>query len=80
LLGAIERGLGGAFAQRLLEDLQNHGTLAERTLRKIAETAGNDSAFNQLIKQLKDEMGIDYLDRLITTNADNEIIVAIEHL
>jgi len=47
LLGAIDRGLGGAFARKLLEDLQNHGTLAERTLRKIADTAGKDDAFNE---------------------------------
>jgi len=31
------------------------------------------------MEKLKTEMGIDYMDRLIPTDADNEIIVAIEH-
>jgi hypothetical protein len=79
LMGAVERGLGGEFAKTLLDDLQNHGTLADRTLRKIVETAGDTDGFERLLKQLLREMGADYLDAIRDKLPPNEIIVAIDH-
>jgi hypothetical protein len=79
LMGAIEQGRGGEFAKTLLDDLQNHGTLSDRTLRKIVETAGDSAAFESLLQQLVTEMGINYLDALRDKLPPNEIIVAVEH-
>jgi hypothetical protein len=79
LVSAIAKGVGGKFASVLLEDLQHHGTLSDRTLRKIMNVAGNDAKFEDLVKQLKKEMGADYLDRVKDKLPPNEIIIAIEH-
>lgn len=79
LLGNIGAGVGGDFAKVLLDDLQNHGTLADRTLRKISETAGKPAEFEKLVRQLKSEMGADYLARIKDKLPLNEIVIAIEH-
>ncbi len=79
LLGNIGAGVGGDFAKVLLDDLQNHGTLAERTLRKIMETAGKPAEFEKLIRQLKNEMGTNYLTLIKDKLPPNEIVIAIEH-
>lgn len=79
LVAAIAKGSGGVFAKVLLEDLQNHGTLSDRTLRKIIEAAGNDKKFEEMVDRLKKEMGADYLDIIKDKLPPNEIVIAIEH-
>lgn len=79
LIAAIAKGSGGLFVKILLDDLQNHGTLADRTLRKIIEAAGEDKLFEKCISQLKQEMGGDYLELIKDKLPPNEIVIAIEH-
>jgi len=79
LASAIGKGIGGEFVKVLLDDLQNHGTLADRTLRKIIDAAGKDASFEKMIAQLKHEMGEDYLQLIKDKLPPNEIVIAIEH-
>ena len=79
LVAAISKGSGGAFVRTLLEDLQHHGTLSDRTLRKIIESAGSDKKFEDAINRLKKEMGAGYLAGIKDKLPPNEIVVAIEH-
>lgn len=79
LATAIGSGTGGPFVKALLDDLQNHGTLSDRTLRKIIEASRSPQTFEQLIEQLEAEMGADYLDAIKTGMPRNEIVIAIEH-
>lgn len=79
LSGAISQAIGGEFVKVLLDDLQNHGTLADRTLRKIVETAGEQKKFGSLIHLLEREMGSDYLQGIKDKLPANEIVIAIEH-
>lgn len=79
LSGAISKGWGGVFVKDLLDDLQNHGTLADRTLRKIVEASGSQKAFEDLIRLLRKEMGADYLEKIKDKLPPNEIVIAIEH-
>ncbi len=79
LSGAISRGWGGDFVRVLLDDLQNHGTLADRTLRKIVEASGVRKDFEDLIRLLQKEMGADYLEDIKERLPPNEIVIAIEH-
>lgn len=79
LVAAISKGSGGAFARTLLEDLQHHGTLSDRTLRKIIGSAGNEKKFEDAMHRLKKEMGADYLAGIKDKLPPNEIVVAIEH-
>lgn len=79
LATAIGRGVGGDFVNVLLEDLQNHGTLSERTLRKIVDASRDSKAFPKLIQQLRREMGANYLDAMKSKLAPSEIVIAIEN-
>jgi len=79
LAGAIGKGVGGAFVKVLLDDLQNHGTLSDRTLRKIIDAAKTDSSFADFIGKLTEEMGEDYLEKIKDQLPPNEIVIAIEH-
>jgi len=79
LIAAIAKGAGGLFAKVLLDDLQNHGTLSDRTLRKIIEASVDDKKFEKAIGQLKKEMGADYLDLIKDKLPPNEVVIAIEH-
>jgi hypothetical protein len=79
LATAIGRGTGGPFVKVLLDDLQNHGTLSDRTLRKIIDGSRSERTFTQLIGQLEGEMGADYLDTIKVRIPPNEVVIAIEH-
>jgi len=79
LLGKIGAGVGGDFAKVLLDDLQNHGTLSDRTLRKIVEASGKNTEFEKIIHQLQREMGANYLALIKEKLPPNEIVIAIEH-
>jgi hypothetical protein len=79
LATAIGSGTGGPFVKVLLDDLQNHGTLSDRTLRKIIDASRSPKTFTRLIEQLEAEMGADYLDAIKTRIPPNEIVIAIEH-
>ncbi len=79
LVAAIAKGSGGLFAKVLLDDLQNHGTLSDRTLRKIIEASGEDKKFEKAIGRLKQEMGADYLELIKDKLPPNEIVIAVEH-
>ena len=79
LVAAIAKGSGDGFAKVLLEDLQNHGTLSDRTLRMIIDTAGNDTKFEKMITRLSQEMGADYLEIIKEKLPPNEIVIVIEH-
>jgi len=79
LATAIGSGTGGPFVKVLLDDIQNHGTLSDRTLRKIIDASRNAKTFTRLIEQLEGEMGGDYLDAIKTRIPPNEIVIAIEH-
>lgn len=79
LVAAISRGAGGSFVKTLLEDLQHHGTLSDRTLRKIIESAGSEKKFDETITRLKKEMGSNYLDTIKEKLPPNEVVVAFEH-
>lgn len=79
LLHAISNGIRVDFAKTLLDDIQNHGTLAERTLRRIVETDAQPAPLNEVLDRLRHEMGADYLQTLKSQLPPNEIIVAIEH-
>jgi superfamily II DNA or RNA helicase len=79
LISKIASGAGGVFAKILLDDLQNHGTLSDRTLRKIIEASGTDVKFEKAISLLKTEMGADYLAIIKDKLPPNEIVIAIEH-
>lgn len=79
LAGAIGKGIGGAFVKVLLDDIQNYGTLADRTLRIIISAASKDADFENMIEQLKYEMGDDYLSTIKAKLPPNEIVIAIEH-
>lgn len=79
LIAKISAGAGSAFAKMLLDDLQNYGTLSERTLRKIIEAGGSNTKFEKMIAQLKTEMGSDYLAAVKDSMPPNEIVIAIEH-
>ena len=79
LATAIGSGTGGPFVKVLLDDLQNHGTLSDRTLRKIIDASRKSEAFTRLIAQLENEMGADYLDSIKIRIPPNEIVIAIEH-
>lgn len=76
---AIAKGLGGDFCKMLLDDLQNHGTLSDRTLRKLIDAFGNNQEFEALIASLKNQMGENYLDELKDKLPPNEVLIAIEH-
>lgn len=75
---SIANGAGGAFAKVLLDDLQNYGTLSERTLRKIIDAAIRKTDFEKMIERLESEMGTDYLDAVKVKLPAHEIVVAIE--
>lgn len=77
LVSAISNGIGGEFTKTLLDDLQNHGTLSERTLRKII--GDRNIAPEKAIQQLKLEMGADYLSIIKDKLPLSEIVIAIEH-
>ena len=79
LTGAIARGVGGHFARILLDDLQNHGTLSDRTLRMIINAAATDAALEAMIETMKNQMGVGYLEAIKDQLPDNEIVVAVEH-
>ena len=79
LISKIANNVGGEFAKVLLNDLQNHGTLSERTLRKIIDANRTDSEFEKLISRLKNEMGAGYLEAIKEKLPSNEIVIAIEH-
>lgn len=79
LVSAIARGIGGIFAKTLLDDLQNHGTIADRTLRKIIDGSSEDKTLEKTINLLKQEMGANYLEAIKDKLPLNEIIIAIEH-
>ena len=79
LNSAIAKGLGGDFCRMLLDDLQNHGTLSDRTLRKFIDAFGNDREFEDLIARLKNQMGEKYVDELKDKLPPNEVLIAIEH-
>ncbi len=79
LIDKIASGAGGDFAKVLLDDVQNLGTLSDRTLRKIVDASGKDVNFKKLVDQLKREMGADYLSAIKDKLPQNEIIIAIEH-
>jgi len=79
LATAIGSGTGGPFVKVLLDDLQNHGTLSDRTLRKIIDASRSPKTFTRLIEQLEAEMGTDYLDAIKTRIPPNEIVIAFEH-
>lgn len=79
LIDKIAAGVGGGFAKVLLDDLQNYGTLSERTLRRIIEASGSNGKFEKAINQLKMEMGADYLSAIKDKLPPNEIVIAIEH-
>ncbi len=76
----LGKGVGGEFVGVLLDDLQNHGTLSDRTLRKIIEASRTEAAFEKEIKKLRKEMGSDYLEKIKSKLPPNEVVVAIEHL
>jgi hypothetical protein len=79
LLGGIAKGVGGDFAKTLLDDLQNHGTLSERTLRKIVDASGSEALLEALLDRLRKEMGANYLDAIKDNLPPGEIVIAIEH-
>ena len=79
LLGSIAKGLGGDFANTLLDDLQNHGTLSERTLRKIVDASGSETDFEDQLNRLRREMGANYLAAIKNKLPPGEIVIAIEH-
>jgi len=79
LATAIGSGAGGPFVKVLLDDLQNCGTLSDRTLRKIIDASRNNKEFAKLIEQLESEMGPDYLDAIKTRMPPNEVVIAFEH-
>lgn len=79
LASAIAGGDADAFARTLLEDIQNYGSLAERTLRKIVEASGAVGEMSTLLSQLKEEMGEGYLDSLRPVLPAGEVVIAIEH-
>ncbi len=79
LASAIGNGIGGQFVKVLLDDLQNHGSLADRTLRKIVDASRSQQDFELLIQQLRSEMGDNYLDTIKSQVPPNEIVIAIEH-
>ena len=71
------------FLETLLEDVQYHGTLSERTMRKIFEpdlaTASGVEKMRATLGQLVAEMGRDYLEGYRQTSAEDEIVIGIEH-
>ena len=73
------------FLKTLLEDITDYGTLSDYTLRRIAnlESATEENLKKSLkeIENLKDELGVDYLEKEKTRQKDlsKEIIVAIEN-
>ncbi|MBT7065268.1 MAG: helicase [Verrucomicrobia bacterium] len=79
LATAIGSGSGGSFVKILLDDLQNCGTLSDRTLRKLIDASRDSKAFAKLIKQLETEMGADYLNAIKTRMPPNEVVIAFEH-
>lgn len=70
------------FIRLLLEDILDYGTLSDYTLRRIANIQSNKNipAFEE-IKQLKKELGEDYLYRAMEKLKDmaKEIIIAVEN-
>ena len=79
LIEKISDDIGGPFANTLLQDIQNYGTLSDRTLRKIIEAAGKNREFEKAVRTLEKEMGSDYLEKVKVKLPANEIVVAIEH-
>lgn len=79
IASAVASGVGGLFVRTLLEDVQNYGSLAERTLRKIVDSWSDAATFSQLIQQLEQEMGEDYLEPMRTGLPEGEVVIAIEH-
>jgi HKD family nuclease len=79
LVSAIADGIGGPFVKVLLDDLQNHGTLADRTLRKIIDSSRDSTKFGAIIAKLEAEMGASYLEAIKTRIPPNEIVIAFEH-
>lgn len=62
-----------------LDNLQSLNSLSNSTLRKIIEASGDDKKFQEMLTQLKFEMGEDYLDLIKAKLPPNEIVIAIEH-
>ncbi len=73
------------FLRILLEDIRDYGTLSDYTLRRLAKLDfSNDNKIKESIeeiKQLRDELGDDYLEKSIKAmqNLNKEVIVAIEN-
>jgi HKD family nuclease len=79
LVNAIGHRVGGDFAKVLLDDVQNYGTLSQRTLRKIIDAVRTDQSFTLAIECLKHEMGANYLESIKAKLPPSEIVIAIEH-
>lgn len=79
LVTAIGNGTGGDFTKVLLDDLQNCGTLADRTLRKIIDASKNQKNFEKVINQLETQMGQGYLDGIKTSLPPNEVVIVFDH-
>ena len=79
LLSAMSANIGQGFAEVLLDDIQNYGTLSERTLRKLVNAAGNSEKMQAVLAELEDEMGADYLAPIKLKMPPNEILIAVEH-
>ncbi len=73
------------FLKTLLEDILDYGTLPDYTLRRIAnwqcDNEENIKKSIELINQLKEELGENYLEKEKTNRKDliKEVIVAIEN-
>jgi len=73
------------FLKALLEDITDYGTLSDYTLRRIANLeSGTEEKLKKSLKEidaLKDELGVDYLEKEKARQKDltKEIIVAIEN-
>ena len=80
LMSAVKDGVRREFAQKLLNDIQNRGTLPDHILREIAhEGKRGNEALGAYLEELEQKLG-DRLAVPVPEQEDDGVIVSIDHV